>query len=218
MFTEQNNQYFGTCINLEKQIREHDFRIRTTSANQAAKEEHLQRIERFRTLITLLDALSEKIKPLMTDIQEYITSRRESSLQNINNAIRMTSEIVQDAADGVKFVLEDDEAYIATFDGLDVQDVEGGGYRNTLSAFLRSVVLRSDPEFLQTIFFDEAFAEVSGANSATLSTYLNVLVQDQQIISIEQKPEVASNVPHITYLFEKDNDYTTVTKVPMEES
>lgn len=218
MYAQSDNQYLTTCSLLEKRISDCDFNIRSSKANMVIRDEHQAAVERYKRQIDVLDGIKNMLKPVSKDIQDYITARREGSLNNINNAIRMASEIIQDASAGVKFVLDKDEAYVSTSDGLDVQDVEGGGFRTITSEFLRSVVLRADPELLQTIFLDEAFATVSGRNSATLSTYLNIIVQDQQVISIEQKPEIGSNVPHITYLIEKDNDYSRVTRLKDEEA
>ena len=77
---------------------------------------------------------------------------------------------------------------------------------------MRSVVLRSNPQFLQTLVLDEIFAKLSVENSATLSSYLPILAQDMQVISIEQKPEVFANNSHTAYKCFLDGDHTVVQK------
>ena len=80
------------------------------------------------------------------------------------------------------------------------------------SAFLRAVVLGANPDNLQTLLLDEVFSLVSIPNSSTLSLYLNILTQDFQIISIEQKPQVYSNIDCVMYTFTKDNEFSEVSK------
>ena len=72
---------------------------------------------------------------------------------------------------------EDGEAWFETQDGIDVSRLEGSGFRSILSVMMRSVVLRANPQFLQTLVLDEIFAKLSVENSATLSSYLPVLAQ-----------------------------------------
>lgn len=218
MLTNENCLYSATCSALANRIQEHELHIKMNEANQTTLKEQQMLLARYNNALQTVEIILDMSKPIIRDIQTYITRRRENSLSNINNAIRMALEIIPDAAKGIKFSIENNEATVVTEDDLEVQDIEGGGLRHTLSAFLRSVILRSDDELLQTMFWDELFATVSGPNSATLSTYLNVIVQDQQVISIEQKEQIASNVPHITYVFEKDEDYSRVTRLVQEET
>ena len=149
---------------------------------------------------------------MVSDIQDYVAERKRESMQNINNALRLSGEIIQDATEGIYFKLDGDEAWLATPDDLEVQMVEGGGFRQISSTFLRSVITSANPEILQTLLLDEIFALVSPENSSVLSLYLNVICQDMQIISIEQKPQVYSNIDCVRYTFTKDNDYATVLR------
>jgi hypothetical protein len=56
------------------------------------------------------------------------------------------------------------------------------------------------------------FAHVSVENTANLSLYLNVLCQDRQVICIEQKPEISSNIDATVYHFTKGDMYAQIER------
>ena len=105
-----------------------------------------------------------------------------------------------------------DKVSLLSADGLSIKSVEGDGFQQASSAFLRAVVVQSNPEILSTLIFDESFALVSVQNSANLSLYLNILASEMQIISIEQKPEVYSNIDCVAYRFDKTDGFAEVTR------
>jgi len=206
------NCYSSTCAALEKEISDLDVRVRVAEQNVKLKDSYTDKIKTLEDNIGLCNGVMNIIKPLHEDVQKYITERRKQSMNNINNALRLAGEIIQDSTEGIYFQLDGDEAWLSTPDGLEVDMVEGGGYRQISSTFIRSVVLAASHKTLNTMLLDEIFALVSPENSATLSLYLNVMFQNMQVISIEQKPEVSSNIDNITYVFSKDNDYAEVKK------
>lgn len=225
MPTYNNNDYSNACAALDRCIQDLDVRIRMSEQNQKLHDSYTDKIKTLEDNIALCNGVMDIMKPLLDDVQEYITRRKKESMQNINNALRMAGDIIQDSTEGIYFNMEGDEAWLSTPDGLEVDMVEGGGYRQISSTFIRSVVLGANPDNLSTLFLDEVFSLVSPENSAALSLYLNVMCQDRQVISIEQKPQVYSNIDSTVYMFSKDNDFAEVTKklvrrgefVPSEE-
>lgn len=225
MSSYNNNDYSDACTALDRCIQDLDVRIRMSEQNQKLYDSYTDKIKTLEDNIALCNGVMDIMKPLLDDVQEYITRRKKESMQNINNALRMAGDIIQDSTEGIYFNMEGDEAWLSTPDGLEVDMVEGGGYRQISSTFIRSVVLGANPDNLSTLFLDEVFSLVSPENSAALSLYLNVMCQDRQVISIEQKPQVYSNIDSVVYMFSKDNDFAEVTKklvrrgefVPSEE-
>lgn len=225
MSSYNNNDYSDACAALDRCIQDLDVRIRMSEQNQKLYDSYTDKIKTLEDNIALCNGVMDIMKPLLDDVQEYITRRKKESMQNINNALRMAGDIIQDSTEGIYFNMEGDEAWLSTPDGLEVDMVEGGGYRQISSTFIRSVVLGANPDNLSTLFLDEVFSLVSPENSAALSLYLNVMCQDRQVISIEQKPQVYSNIDSVVYMFSKDNDFAEVTKklvrrgefVPSEE-
>lgn len=212
MFTQSSNNYSGTCHHLSQVIQDLNVKIQLSEQNAKLKANYSEQLRKHEGNIVYCNAVLESLKPKVNDIQEYINNKRVESMQNINNALRLAGEIIPDSASGIHFEMEDDEAWLATEDGLTVQGTEGGAFRQVSSAFVRAVVLGANPDALQTMFFDEVFAHVSVANTATLSMYLNILCQDKQVICIEQKPEIFSNIDATVFFFDKGEKYTTVTK------
>ena len=212
MFANGISNYSDTCSQLSRAIQDLDVRIRVSEQNQKLKDNYTEKIKKTEDNIALCNGVLDIMKPMLNDVQEYITEKRKESMQNINNAIRIAGDVIQDAEEGVYFKLDGDEAWLSTPDGLEVDMVEGCGFREVSSVFLRSVVLGSNHKLMDTLMLDEAFSLVSPENSATLSLYLNVLCQDKQVISIEQKSEVYSNVDATMYSFRKNGGYAEVTK------
>lgn len=212
MSTYASGNYYNTCNELVSAIQQINTSIAISEQNAITKANNESNIKKYEANIMLCNGVLDNIKPIVEDVQDYVTERKKESMHNINNALRLAGEIIPDSTEGIYFKLDGDEAWLATPDDLEVQVVEGGGFRQVSSAFLRSVVMNSNPDNLQTMFFDEIFSLVSPENSSTLSLYLNVICQNSQIISIEQKPQVYSNIDCVRYLFTKDEDYATVTK------
>ena len=212
MSTQSVPNYSDACQELAKVINDLDVRIRVSEQNQKLRDNYTEKIQNLQRSVSMVNELLTLMKPMLEDTQQYAAERRRESMQNINNALRLAGEIIPDSTDGIHFQLDGDEAWLSTPDNLEVDDVEGGGYRQCSSNFLRSVVAAANPTILQTIFFDEMFSLVSVENSATLSLYLNVMTQNQQIVSIEQKPQVYSNIDCIQYKFAAGDHYTTCTR------
>lgn len=204
--------YRNTCTSLAKAIQDLQVRIRVSEQNTKLMTTYDENIDHLQTNVAICNKVIDVIKPLSIDTTEYIAKKRREALQNINNALRLAGEIIQDSTDGIFFNVDGEEAWLSTPDGLEVDLVEGGGYRQISSTFIRSVVLAANSQTLNTMLLDEIFSLVSPENSAALSLYLNIICQDMQVISIEQKPQVYSNISHVRYLFNKVGEYTTISK------
>jgi len=154
-----------------------------------------------------------ELKPVMAGIKEYIAEKKRTALLGINNAIRLASEIIPNAMGDVHLEIEENgDAYVASPDGIDMNVLEGGGYRQVLSSFIQSVILEANQGLLQTLIFDEKYALLNAEYSADLSTYLNIMGATHQIISIEQKEAVYSNTSYVDYHLSKGDTYTSVTR------
>lgn len=212
MSTYTKPNYSDTCTALARAIQDLQVRIRVSDQNAKLVTTYDAEIEKLQKNIGICNNVIDVLKPLLQDSTDYIAKRRKEAMQNINNALRLAGEIIQDSTEGIYFEVDGDEAWLSTPDGLEVDLVEGGGYRQISSTFIRSVVLGANDDTLNTMLLDEVFALVSPDNSAALSLYLNVICQDMQVISIEQKPQVYSNIDHQRYLFNKSGEYTDVVK------
>lgn len=204
--------YSDTCSSLEEMVKDLEVRIRISEQNTKLRNNYSERLGSLERAVVLCNNALGELKEISADVKEYIAKKKKASIQNINNALRLAGEIIPDSTDGIYFHIEDDgSAWLSTPDGLDVDDVEGGGYRQVSSNFVRAVILGANPNLLQTLILDEMFSMVSVANSAALSLYLNVLAQNVQILSIEQKPQVYSNVDYTKYTLVA-GEYANVTK------
>lgn len=208
--------YRDTCAKLRLAITDLDARVRVSEQNSKLKATYTEKVDILQQNILLCGAVLDTLKPMLRDMQEYVAQRKKASMQNINNALRMAGEIISDSSEGIHFEVEGNDAWLSTPEGLEVDMVEGGGYRQISSTFIRNVVLDANPDNLSTLLLDEVFSQVSPENSSTLSLYLNVVCQDRQIISIEQKPQVYSNIDCTAFVFTKGDTWTEVKKKVIE--
>lgn len=217
MSTDANDRYRSTCAQLNAAIADCTAKINITQSNKALEASCNEKLERHQRNMYLSTQVINELKPVINGIKEYIAEKKRVALLGINNAIRLASEIVPNAMADVHLEIEENgDAYVASPDGIDMNVLEGGGYRQVLSAFIQSVILEANQGLLQTLIFDEKYALLNEEYSADLSTYLSIMGQTHQILSIEQKGAVYSNTPYVEYLLAKGDQYTTVTKTVYE--
>lgn len=197
---------------LRKRAQEATFRIQTTEANMTQRQTQAKNMQMADAASANLETAIRVYKGLMSTLTEYLDERRQQGNTAILSAMQTAAYIVPSSDTTIIPKVEDGEAWFETTDGIDVSRLEGGGYRSILSVLMRAVVLRSNPNNLQTMVLDELFAKLSVENSVTLSGYLPILAQDMQIISIEQKPEVFAKTPHVAYRFYLDDGRTKVSR------
>lgn len=200
------------CASLRQRAQEASFRIQQTQENNSKRVEQEKIMKNCTIAVRRLEQGMSIYAALLDAISSYTDERRQESTTAIMTAMRAAAYIVPSCDDTIIPRCEEGEAWFETQDGIDVSRLEGSGFRSILSVLMRSVVLRANPQFLQTLVLDEIFAKLSVENSATLSSYLPVLAQDMQVISIEQKPEVFANNSHTAYKFFLDGDHTVVQR------
>lgn len=205
--------YRGTCSSLTARINEIRGQLKVAEQNAILKQDCIKQKERQERNIMLCSRVIEASKPIVAEIKNYMAARKEESLHNLNNALRISCEIIPDARKGIHIEIDKDSATVVDQDGCPVQEQEGGGYRQVSSAFLRHAVLSMAPQFLNTMFLDETFALVNEENSATLSLYLQLMSKTSQVISIEQKEAVYSNMDYRSYHFTKTEVWSTVERI-----
>lgn len=216
MLSYTKPDYSGTCRVLEREAAALTARVRVSEQNMKLKDNLEKQMSQLSQSAITCNQFIDLVKPMLADTKEYIDNKRRESMGNINNALRLAGEIIKDSAEGTFFQLDGDEAWLSTKDGMEVDMTEGGGFRQISSVFIRSAVLSANPSHLRTMLLDEMFSTVSVQNSAVLSLYLNVICQDMQVISIEQKPQVYSNIDAQVYTFNKLGDISECTHTELK--
>lgn len=217
MFEDANTRYRSTCAQLNTAIADCTAKINLTQSNKQLQLSCKEKLERHQSNLFYANQVLNELKPVMAGIKEYIAERKRNALLGINNAIRLASEIIPNAMSNVHLEIEENgDAYVASPDSIDMNVLEGGGYRQVLSSFIQSVILEANPAFLQTLILDEKYALLNEEFSADLSTYLSIMGQTCQIISIEQKEAIYANTPYVDYHLVKGDKYTSVTRTQHE--
>lgn len=217
MSADANSRYRSTCAQLNAAIADCTAKINLTQSNKALQLSSDEKLKRHKNNLFYANQVLEALKPITADIKKYIAEKKRAALLGINNAIRLASEIIPNALNNVHLSIEENgDAYVASPDGIDANILEGGGYRQVLSSFIQSVILDANQGFLQTLILDEKYALLNEEYSADLSSYLNIMGQNQQIISIEQKDAMYSNTSYVDFHLTKGDVYTSVTKTQHE--
>lgn len=214
MSEDANARYRSTCAQLNTEIAACTAKINLSQKNMQLKASCEEKLTLHKKNLYLVNRVIEMVKPLMSDVKEFLSQKKRQSLLEINNSIRLAGDIVPNSMADVHLEIEDNgDAYVASQDGIDMEILEGGGYRQILSSFIQSVILAANPNLLQTLILDEKYALLNEEYSADLSTYLSIMGQSQQIISIEQKKAVYSNTSYLEYNLVKGDQYTSVTRI-----
>lgn len=208
-----NNRYSSTCASLNSAISDCKAKIMVSQKNEVLRATYEEKLNRHKNNLYYVNMVIESVKPCIADVKEFLSKKKRQSLVSINNAIRVAGELIPNSMENVHLEIEDNgDAYVANVDGVDLQILEGGGLREILSSFIRSVVLGANSQYISTLILDEQYALVNDEYSADLSVYLDIMGADQQIISIEQKDSVYSNTSHLEYMLTKGDEYVTITK------
>lgn len=188
------------------------FRINQSKINQDKRTEQDTIINNSRIAYDRLTQALAVYAGVVEGITAYLDTKRKDGDMAVLNAMRMAATIVPSSDTTIVPRCDDGEAWFETADGIDVSHLEGGGYRSILSVFMRAVTCQSNPQVMHTLILDELFAKLSVENSATLSSYLPIMAQNLQIISIEQKPEVFADTPHVAYHLRLEGDHTVTER------
>lgn len=206
--------YSNQCLMLRDRAAQCKARIDQTRQNREKAHSLERQVTENQYLVDAMDELRVNIKPWMDDLLEYNAQKKKESLLSINTALSVANFIVPSSMKGIQFKIEGKEAWLENADGMDVDRLEGSGYKGVVSAYLRNVVLRANPNLSQFIVFDEPLAKLSPENSVGFSTYLPILAEGMQLIWIEQKREVFANMDNkVVYnFFKDDNGHTLALK------
>lgn len=188
------------------------YRISVSQENQRKLENFERTIDSCSSNVQRCSDVIEGIKPVLAATQDYITEKSKNGLLSINRALALAGDVIPDSIRGVQFKQESGKAWLEV-DGRDVDSMEGSGYKGASSMFIQAMLVKQNPNILQTIIFDEPLAKVSTDNSVAVSACLPYLCKDLQVILIEQKKEVYANFEHDEYKFFKDENGSRVEKV-----
>lgn len=195
-------------------VAESEFKIKQTQDNTQKLAGINSSIELYKGLISDLDVTLATIKPWIADIQEFNAAKKHESLLAINSALSVASCVVPSSMKGIVFKIEGKEAWLENEDGMDVDRLEGSGYKGVVSIYLRNIILKANTDLLQFMILDEPLSKLSVESSAILSSYIPLMAKDMQIIWIEHKKEVFQNVEDkVVYnFFKDDNNHTIATR------
>lgn len=211
---EYGNIYRNQCLKLREVAARSRSRVEHTLENRKKFVSLEKQIEDCNAIIETMTLVMAKTKKWFEDIDDYNAQRKKDALMAINSALSVAGVVVPASMKGIHFTIDGRDAWLETEEKMDVDRVEGSGYKGTVSTYLRNIVLKANPDLLQFLILDEPLTKLSEESSAIFSTYVPLLADKMQIIWIEHKKEVFANVENKwVYRFYKDeNDYTMVMR------
>ncbi|MDR1523240.1 MAG: hypothetical protein LBS29_04750 [Endomicrobium sp.] len=205
-------RYFDVCARLERVVTESNLKIKQSLDNKEKVKKIKDAIIVYNDILDKFSFVEKELKQMIEDLTEYVGDKKKESLYTIAQVLLAVGNIVPASSQDIRFKMEDGEAWFETSDRMSLDRVEGSGYRAVLSMFMRNVFLQLNPQYMRVLILDEIFAKLSPERSAVLSTYLGMLGESMQIISIEQKPEVFTNTVCESFNFFIEDNKTTVMK------
>ena len=201
MSAEFNNSYTALCKRLTNEAAVLGSRIAIARENEEKRKKNTEKLKAICAAISVYKATNAKLKHCIADIVDYLGEKKKSGNMAVNAALLSARNVVPDSMEGIHLIVDGDEAWLESNEGLLMERMEGGGYRATCSLFMRKVALASSQNTMQFLILDELLAKLSPESSAIVSRYLPILAQDCQIIIIEQKNEVYSRLNCKRYHF-----------------
>lgn len=201
MCAEQAKSYSDICQQLTNAASVLANNIAVAKENEEKRKQYTFMQKNLATAIISYKNTASKLKHAMADISEYLGEKKKSGNMAVNAALMSARNVVPDSMEGIHLVVDGDEAWLESADGMLMERMEGGGYRATVSLFMRKVALTANDGALQFLLLDELLAKLSPESSAIVSQYLPILAQDCQMILIEQKAEVYSQINCKRYHF-----------------
>lgn len=186
-----------------------EYRAKQTEENAKKVDVLNTRIAGLEDDIEICNNVMMHTQPVLDDILRYINEKSEQGQHRINQALSLAGDIIPDSMKGIQFKIENEKAWLEVNE-MNVDDVEGSGYKGAASMFIQASILQQNPQHLQTLILDEPLSKVSVENSASISACLPYICRDLQVILIEQKPEVYANFGYSWYKFFKDENGTRV--------
>lgn len=205
-------QYTDVCEQLKHEAAVLGNVIETSKENLKKRGMYERDKEVFVPMLEEYKLISKRLSQLTSDICEYLGEKKKRGNQSINAALLSARNVIPDSMSGIRLTISGDEAWLESEEGMLMERMEGGGFRATCSLFMRKIALSSAPETMQFMILDELLAKLSQESSATLSQYLPILARDSQIIVIEQKSEVYSQLNCQRYHFFLAEGQTIVKK------
>lgn len=201
MCAELNHSYSAICQQLTNEASVLASRIAVAKENEEKRKKYTQMLKSVCSALSSYKNTASKLRHTIDDITEYLGEKKKAGNMAINAALLSARNVVPDSMEGIHLVVDGDEAWLESREGMLMERMEGGGYRATCSLFMRKVALSSSTNTLQLLILDELLAKLSPESSAIVSQYLPILAQDCQMIIIEQKAEVYSQLNCKRYHF-----------------
>ena len=190
-------------------------RSRKGRDNAMKLQTYLSRNKDLEKMIVEYKECGNHLRDVYKNIQEYSRQHQESGRAILEYAILTAGNLVPDA-DTNGMHLQSDEhgnTLVVNRNGQDVNLREGGGYRAVLGALLRYAALKSQPDALQMMLFDEYFFTLSDTTTQAMKDIFMAMKKDITIVCIEQRKNAMDGILDSEYTFAKDdNKNTTVTK------
>lgn len=188
-------------------------RIQTAKENEKLRNELQERID-VRTkdreeLVGLANYLVRRYK----NVKSYAQNHRDRIKSLVDKAIEEAGDLVPDAdVKGIHMETEENgNVYVVDENKRDINAQEGGGYRAVLGALLRYAAIKSQPDALQFMLFDEYFFTLSDVTTAAMQGIFCKMKEDGITVGvIEQRRNVMAGITDREYTFRKLGDNNSI--------
>lgn len=146
-------------------------------------------------------------------IERFLIDKKEFSMEMLKTAIEKAGTIVPDAdAEGLKLKVMDKSARVLNAQGQDINLREGSAFRTVMGILMRYTLLKVQPQAVQMMLLDEAFATLSDETASVMREYLEAFKEDMLIVGIEQRNYLYDGIERIQYQVVKEGKAGSVVR------
>lgn len=203
-------------MSVVQQLRESAFisrnKIAVTKKSLSERYTLTKKVNDLKETDHMCDLSIEHLKQVQSKLIKYNNKKKENSMSGIYSSIYTAKSIIPDTADlTMSYDKNMERLKIVNDKGVTIDNITGCGFKELVSLLIRIVTLRNS-DYILTLFLDESLFGLSPDNSAKISKYLNILAKNVQLIMIEQKNEIFTDVEGPVYTFNQIEGVTYIEK------
>lgn len=189
-------------------------RIDTSERNKEVYTSLKKEKAEVETLIRCTRDTANHMVRMYKNVESFLDKKKQASKEILETSIRSAGAIVESAElEESSLRVENGKAWIENRYGENINLIEGGGARTSISVLISYACIKALPNSMQIMFMDESFSALSSNSTINMKSILSILSKNIGIVGIEQTSLLYSGIESQIYNADKIDDETKIRKV-----
>lgn len=186
-------------------------RIRVSRSNEIKFKEVTKRRDSAKQLCDMTKDTANHMNRIYKNVKFFLENKKSSSKSILEASIRSVSSIVKDSNLSQCVIKhENNKTVILNEKGQNINSREGGAARASMHFILKYTCIKAQPNKIQLMLLDEAFATLSTSSSLNISSVIKNFSENIGIVGIEQKDVVYAGITDRRYKAVIQNGITCI--------